>query len=99
MNETPHYYAIIPADVRYDKRLPFGARILYSEITALSNKNGYCRESNEYFAKLYSVSNRTIKRWLRYLEDSGYIERNVKYKDGTKEIGKRCTKIISNNRL
>lgn len=42
MNEKPGYYAIIPAGVRYDKQLPQGAKLLYGEITALTNKNGYC---------------------------------------------------------
>jgi hypothetical protein len=27
MNEKPGYYAIIPADVRYDKQLPQGAKL------------------------------------------------------------------------
>lgn len=62
MNEKPGYYAIIPAGVRYDKQLPQGAKLLYGEITALTNKNGYCWASNDYFAKLYSVSIGTIKK-------------------------------------
>ncbi|EPD09379.1 DnaD and phage-associated domain protein [Lacticaseibacillus paracasei subsp. paracasei Lpp70] len=93
MNERPSYYAIIPAGVRYDKQLPQGAKLLYSEITALSNKNGYCWASNDYFAKLYSVSNRTIKSWLKCLEDNSYIRRVVKYKNGSKEIEQRFISI------
>ena len=89
MNESPSYYAIIPPDVRYDKQLPQGAKLLYSEITALSNKNGYCWASNDYFAKLYSVSIGTIKSWLKCLEDNSYIRRVVKYKNGSKEIEQR----------
>ena len=89
MNESPSYYAIIPADVRYDKQLPQGAKLLYSEITALSNKNGYCWASNDYFAKLYSVSIGTIKSWLKCLEDNSYIHRVIKYKSGSKEVEQR----------
>ncbi|MES5423463.1 helix-turn-helix domain-containing protein [Lacticaseibacillus paracasei] len=89
MNEKPGYYAILPPDVRYDKQLPQGAKLLYSEITALSNKNGYCWASNDYFAKLYSVSIGTIKSWLKCLEDNSYIRRVIKYKSGSKEVEQR----------
>ena len=89
MNESPSYYAILPPDVRYDKQLPQGAKLLYSEITALSNKNGYCWASNDYFAKLYSVSIGTIKSWLKCLEDNSYIRRVIKYKSGSKEVEQR----------
>ena len=46
MEERPSYYSIITADVRYDKSLKDKAKLLYSEITALANKNGYCYASN-----------------------------------------------------
>ena len=36
-NEKPSYYAIIPANVRYDKRLTDKAKLLYGEITCLTN--------------------------------------------------------------
>lgn len=67
------YYAIIPADVRYDKDLPSNAKLLYGEITALCNERGYCWASNEYFAGLYEVSPRSITRWIGALEDKRYI--------------------------
>lgn len=93
MNESPSYYAIIPAGVRYDKQLPQGAKLLYSEITALSNKNGCCWAGDQYFMGLYKVSQATIQRWLTSLEKNGYIDRTVKYKDGSKKIEKRYIRI------
>ena len=56
MNESPSYYAIIPAGVRYDKQLPQGAKLLYSEITALSSKSGSCWASDQYFICLLYTS-------------------------------------------
>ena len=50
--ELPSYYGIIPANVRYDKDLQPNAKLLYSELTALTTKRGYCFSSNLYFAKL-----------------------------------------------
>lgn len=83
------YYAIIPANVRYDKDLVPNAKLLYGEITVLCNEKGYCWASNQYFAELYNVSDRTIKNWISKLADKGYIQRSVKYREGTKEIEQR----------
>lgn len=69
-----NYYAIIPADVRYDKRLKPLARLLYGEITALCNEKGYCWASNNYFAELYEVSDITISRYISELKEYGYIK-------------------------
>jgi len=73
MSENVSYYAIIPAEVRYDKDLPPNAKLLYGEITALCNKEGYCFASNEYFANLYGVSKRSVTGWLIALKEKGYI--------------------------
>ena len=81
-----NYYAIIPANVRYDKDLTDGAKLLYGEITALSNEKGYCWASNSYFSELYGKSNSTITRWINQLVEKGYIKRTYKHKEGTKEI-------------
>lgn len=88
--EKPSYYSILTADVRYDRRLGKpNARELYSEITALSNKDGYCHASNSYFAKLYDIDNGTVSRWISTLEDCGYLEREIIYHEGTKQVKER----------
>lgn len=69
----PNYYAIIPANVRYSKEIPDGAKLLYGEITALCNQHGYCWASNSYFAELYRASERTITRWISDLARGGFI--------------------------
>lgn len=70
---NPNYYAIIPASVRYDKELPAAAKLLYGEIAALSNQEGFCWASNRYFAGLYETTPRTVQNWLTDLETRGYI--------------------------
>jgi hypothetical protein len=97
--EQPNYYAIIPADVRYDKNLTDKEKLLYGEITALSNQEGYCWASNEYFANLYGSSTRTIRSSITKLEENGYLRRQLIYKKDSKEVEKRLlypmTKISS----
>jgi len=90
------YYAIIPANVRYDIDLPPNAKLLYGEITALCNEKGYCWASNEYFAKLYNVEKRTISRWVNALVKKGYIKMELTYKEGSKEVEQRRLYITNN---
>lgn len=73
VEREPSYYAVIPANVRYCEALQPNAKLLYGEITALCNKEGYCWASNSYFAKLYGVDTRTIRRWLSTLRENGFI--------------------------
>ena len=75
MNARPNYYSVIPADVRYDSSLKANEKLLYGEITALSNHKGYCFAENNYFAKLYGVKKGTVSGWISNLEDKGYIKK------------------------
>jgi hypothetical protein len=80
----PNYYAILTADVRYDKSITPNAKLLYAEISSLTNKEGYCWASNKYFAELYEVDTRTIRRWLSSLREKGYIYYELTQKDDGK---------------
>ena len=90
MNELQKsYYAIIPANVRYDNDLTPNAKLLYGEITALCNEKGYCWASNNYFAELYKVSKKSISKWINQLIQKGYIKSQIMYKEGSKSIEER----------
>ena len=91
--EKPSYFAILTADVRYDKTLKPLARLLYAEITALCNKEGYCWSSNQYFADLYEVDPKTVSGWIGQLKTKGYITVQLEYKEGTKQVLKRYIRI------
>ena len=76
-DERPNYFAVIPADVRYDKTLSASEKLFYAEIVALTHKDGRCWASRRYFADLYGVDERTISRWTTKLAERGYIEVRV----------------------
>jgi len=92
MKDKPNYYAIIPANVRYSNLKP-NAKLLYGEITALSNKLGYCFASNAYFADLYDVSKNTVSRWLSDLKKLGFINIMIE-RNENKQIIKRIIGIV-----
>ena len=91
--DKPSYYAILTADVRYDKTLKPLARLLFAEITALCNKEGYCWASNRYFADLYEVDKTTVSGWIGQLKTRGYLTVQLEYKEGSKQILNRYMKI------
>lgn len=71
----PGYYAIIPADVRYDDQIPANAKLLYGEISALIGAEGYCYASNQFFAKNYKWTVEAVSRMIAKLEKAGHIKR------------------------
>ena len=88
-----NYYAIIPATVRYDKELKPAEKLLYGEITSLTNQMGYCYASNKYFSKLYNVTIHTVSQWVSHLEKLGYIQMEL-IKDSNNAIKERRLYII-----
>ena len=82
------YYAIIPANVRYDKELKDKAKLLYGEITALCNEKGYCWATNNYFANLYGVTKETISRLISNLANKDYVRVEIIY-EGKQIIERR----------
>lgn len=87
MEEKPSYYAIIPAEVRYDNDLRANEKLFFGEIVALSNTTGVCNASNNYFANLYGVVPSAISKWVKDLEEKEYI--SVEYIKNGKEIIER----------
>ncbi len=94
MEDKRSYYAVIPANVRYDKSLPSSTKLLYGEISALCNQNGICWAENSYFAGLYEVSDRTIQTWINALVNKGYVYRNFITTEDGRPTSKRCLSIV-----
>lgn len=92
-NEQPNYYSIITANVRYDRELKANEKLLFSEITALANKSGYCTATNNYFANLYGKSKTTISNWINHLKEKGYVKVFFQ-KNGKQIIGRKIYPVM-----
>ena len=93
MEDKPNYYAVIPSNVRYDNELVPNEKLMYGEITALTNKQGECWATNKYFSELYKVHINTVSNWIQHLKNKGYISTEIIYKEDKKTIEKRIIKI------
>ena len=69
----PQYWGVLPAEVRYCPGLPASAKVLYTEISALTQMDGICVKDNAYFCQLYKISERTLQGHLKALAAQGFI--------------------------
>lgn len=91
--DKPNYYAIIPASVRYDKDLSPTAKLFFGEITSLANATGICFAGNDYFSKIYNISERQVKRIIKQLEEKGYIYVTRNTQSREIQLAERVTKM------
>ena len=71
--KQPTYYTLLPPQIRFDQHLSPNAKLLYGEIKALCDQQGYCWASNQYFAGLYGVEKKAVSRWIHQLDMQGYL--------------------------
>jgi len=93
--KKPTYYGVLPAEVRYHPDLNSSQKVLYTEIDALSRKQGYCFASNKYFADLYSISVSTVSRWISRLKEARVIKVFYVIEQGNVSI-RRITPLCKN---
>lgn len=74
LKRKPGYLAILPPKVRYDRALTPNAKLLYAEISAMSDVTGFCWASNDYLASLFSISVQSVTRLVAQLAERGYVE-------------------------
>jgi SOS-response transcriptional repressor LexA len=89
MTSTPDHYAILPAKVRYCKDLSAQEKLLYAEIAATPNDNGYCWATNNYFAELYGLSKKTISRQINNLAEPGFVRIEMVRAENSNQILER----------
>lgn len=71
--ENKEYYINIPQKVA-EALISLGARMLYGQISRLSNKEGYCYASNKYLGELLHCNERSIQRFIEELKKNKFIK-------------------------
>ena len=84
-------YSVIPARVRDDHTLRPNAKLLYGELSALAQAEGYCWAWNAHLAETLGVSKRTVEDLLKQLRDRGHIAVEVERDPESQEV--LCRKI------
>ena len=73
--DKPTHYTILPAEIRYHKKLNANEKILYSEILALANNDqGYCFASNKRLSQMLDAHINSISRWIKSLKRAKVIK-------------------------
>lgn len=90
----PGYFSILTADVRYSKDLTDFEKLLFSEISALSQKNGYCTASNSYFAELFGKAKETVSRSISKMAKLKFLN-VVEVRNHKKEVVLRKIHVVT----
>lgn len=83
----------IPREIWLCDDLSWTEKMLLVEIDSLA-QNNECFATNDYFAKFFGLKKDTISKLVSSLKSKGYIEVNLEYKEGTKEIDRRIIDTI-----
>jgi len=68
-------YAIVPAAVRYDKRLSLAAIVVFMEVSASSDGYGICERENSTISSALGLTIRTVTRAIAQLIQCGHLVR------------------------
>lgn len=77
-NQRPGLYYVIPSQVFDDERLDHPEIVFYALLSGLATREGYCFASNANLAERMKRGVNQIERYLKKLEDLGYIRRDTK---------------------
>jgi DnaD/phage-associated family protein len=87
----------IPKEIWLAADLGWTEKLVLTEIDSLS-KNNQCFATNDYFAKFFSISKDRVSKIISTLANKGYVEVELWYKPGTKQVDKRIITTIGYRR-
>lgn len=97
-NISPQDLIEFPKNIRFNKNLCFGERILLAEIDSLLDEKGEFQLNPIVMSKLFDVTAQTIRNWVNNLKNQGFLkfkydfDSPYKNKLKIKRVGKKSTK-------
>lgn len=91
--EKTFRYIIIPMFILEDATLQAGEKLLFGMIASNTLLKGYCWLSNQYIAKQFNVTTRTVTRWISHFVTKSYITTELLHRSDSKEIEERRIRI------
>jgi hypothetical protein len=86
-----NYYAVITANILYNKKITARQKLLVAMISNMSEQKGFCWASNSHFAECLECDERTIQRDLLVLEELRILNRVINLKpDGSVDFRALC---------
>lgn len=80
-------YAVIPASVLFDQSIEPAAARLYGVVSLYTRRSGACWASNAHLARLFDVTEDTVKRWIQSLVKAQHLRSVVtRDTDGTRRM-------------
>ncbi len=78
---NPNKYVCLN-QTRFDPTIPPGAKILFAEFCEWSKKQERFLYDTKILAKMYSVSDFTIRKWIRILAQHNLIDMHIDLSEG-----------------
>ena len=85
----------VPRSIWENKELGWTEKMLLVEIKSLDNANG-CYALNDHFSKFFGLSKDRISKMVTELRRLDYIDVELKYKEGTKQVIGRVIRVNIN---
>lgn len=73
VNPDESFWVVIPHHVLSNKNLTSAEKLMYGEISSLTRKNGICYAHNKHFIEVLGLTEKTITKGIKNLENEGLI--------------------------
>ena len=87
----------IPMEILNDTKISLNVKNFYATVVKLCQNKGYCWGTNEYFAKKFGRTVRTISKWVSELITHNYLISEMVYADKKHKKNQRQLRLVNNS--